>query len=66
MLIRREWFNDVSKGMVQCQVEGNILMLVQRGWVDAWFNSGSKIQLVQCLVEGYDSMLGQKVWFDTG
>ena len=41
-------------------------MLGQRGWFDAWFNFGSKVQTVQCLVEGYDLMLGQKVWFETG
>ena len=66
MTVRKEWFDSVSKGMVRCQVEVNGLMLGQRGWFDAWFNSGSKIQIVQCLVEGYDSMLGQKVWFDAG
>ena len=39
-------------------------MLGQRGLFDAWFNSGSKVQIVRCLVKGYDLMLGQKVWFD--
>ena len=41
-------------------------MLDQRGWFDAWFNSGPKVQIVWCLVEGYNSMLGKKVWFDAG
>ena len=66
MLVRREWCNAVSKGMVLCHVEGNGLMLGQRGRFDAWFNSGSKVQIVRCLVEGYDSILCQKVWFDAG
>ncbi len=66
MLVRRGWFDAVSKGMVQCQIEGNGLMLGQRGWFDAWFNYGSKVQIVQCLVEGYDLLLSQKVWFEAG
>ena len=41
-------------------------MMGQRGWFDAWFNSGSKVKIVQFLVEGNDLMLGQKVWFDAG
>ena len=41
-------------------------MLDQRGWFDAWFNSGPKVQIVCCLVEGHDSMLGQKVRLDAG
>ena len=41
-------------------------MLGQRGWFDAWFNPGSKVQIVRCLVEGHDLILGQKVWFDAG
>jgi hypothetical protein len=53
-------------------------MLGQRGWFDAWFNSGSKVQIVPCLViEGYNLMLDQKIkkyglmmgrrkWFDAG
>ena len=66
MLVRRGWFDAVSKGMVRCQIEGNGLMLVQRGWFDYWFNSGSKVQIFQCLVEGYDLLLSQKVWFEAG
>ena len=66
MLVRMGWFDALSKGMVRFQIEGNGLMLGQRGWFDAWFNSGSKVQIVQCLVEGYDLMLGQKVWFEAG
>ena len=34
-----------------------------KGMVDAWSNSGSKVQIIQSLVGGYDLMLGQKVWF---
>ena len=38
----------------------------ERGLFDAWFSSGSKVEIVCCLVEGYDLMLGQKVQFDAG
>ena len=46
MLVRREWFDAVSMGMVLCKEEGNDLMLGRRGWFDASFNSGSKVQIV--------------------
>ena len=66
MLGRMGWFAALSKGMVRCQIEGNGLMLGKRGWFDAWFDSGSKVQIVRSLVEEYDLMLGQKVWFYAG
>ena len=46
MLVRREWFDAVSKGMVRCLEEGNGLMLGQGDdfMLDrrVWFNVRSK------------------------
>jgi hypothetical protein len=35
MLGKRAWFNAGSKGIVQCWLEGDDLMLVKSGWFDA-------------------------------